>query len=417
MTASDRRHPLQGIRVLDCSHYVSAATCGLMLADLGASVVKVERVGGDDLRRLGPQLGGAAASFQWANRNKQGLVLDLKTDAGRGLAVELAQQADVFIENYSTGVMERLGLGPERLRALNPRLVYCSIPAYARSGPQAGRQGFDPIVQAECGLMSITGPEGSGGCRVGAPVADVGSGLLAAIATLGALVARGHSGIGQHVEVALFDSAVTLAAIPIMNYLASGIVPQPAGSASREAAPTDFYQASDGALYIACTSDTLFERLARDVLEQHALVQDARFCTNAQRLAHRAELRAALEAVLGTRSRRHWHERCVAAQVPSGLMNDIPQALAADEFTSRGLLGQAMQEGGGSGGVPALALPFRFSGMPAVAPRPAPALGEHRHEVLAHWLGMAPEREQALAAAGAFGPGAASAAGAPGGAS
>lgn len=396
------RHPLQGIRVLDCSHYVSAATCGLVLADLGASVVKVERAGGDDLRRLGPQLGGAAASFQWANRNKQGLVLDLKNDAGRSLAAELAQQADVFIENYSTGAMDRLGLGYERLRASNPRLVYCSIPAYGRSGPQAGRQGFDPIVQAECGLMSITGPEGSAGCRVGAPVADVGAGLLAAIATLGALVARGHDGPGQHVEVALFDSAVTLAAIPIMNYLASGVVPQPAGSASREAAPTDFYQAADGALYIACTSDALFERLARQVLELPALAQDERFRTNAQRLVHRTELRMALETVLRTRDRRSWHARCVDAQVPAGLMNDIAQAVASDEFRNRGLLTQAAPAAGGES-VPALALPFRFGDMPGVAPHPAPGQGEHRQEVLAQWLGMGPERERALEAAGAFG--------------
>jgi formyl-CoA transferase len=395
---------LHGIRVLDFSHYVSAAACGLMLADMGATVVKVERSGGgDDLRRLGPALGGAAASFQWSNRNKRGIVLDLKSEAGRTLARQLAEHADVLIENYSTGVMDKLGLGPEALLKINPGLVYCSVSAYGRTGPHAGRPGFDPIVQAESGLISITGPAGSTGSRVGAPVADVGTGLLAAIATLGALMARERSGAGQHVEVSLFDSAVTLAALPIVNYLASGVVPKPAGSASREAAPTDFYAAADGDLYIACTSDSLFARLATQILERPKLVEDVRFRSNALRFQHGEQLRQEIESVLQSRTRREWLPRFLAAQIPAGILNGIDEVLRCDEFVSRGL--QFEMQGAESGEpIPGIALPFRFSATPPAPPFRAPHPGEHTTDVLKDWLKSSDDDISRVAAEGAFGP-------------
>ncbi|MES2187365.1 MAG: CoA transferase [Pseudomonadota bacterium] len=398
----DHRPPLHGLRVLDFSHYLSAATCGLVLADMGASVAKVERSGsGDDFRKLGPELGGAAAAFQWANRNKQGLVLDLKSAPGQTVARELAQTADILIENYSTGVMDRLGLGAQALLDLSPGLIYCSISAYGRTGPYAARPGFDPVVQAESGLISVTGPLGTDGSRVGAPVGDVGTGLLAAIAVLGALAARSRTGRGQHVEVSLFDSAITLTALPIMNYLANGVVPRPTGSTSREAAPVDFFETADGALFIACTSNSLFERLVRQVLQCPALLEDARFASNNARYANREALRTEMEVVLRTRARAEWMPLLLGANVPAGLLNSIPDVLAAEEFTSRGLLSQVPGPQGEP--IPSLALPFRFADTPSAVPFRAPLQGEHTQQILGDWLGCSPQRLRELAADGAFG--------------
>lgn len=395
--------PLHGLRVLDFSHYLSAATTGLVLADMGAQVVKVERCGGgDEYRRLGPAIGGVAAGFQWANRNKQGLALDLKSDPGRALALELADRADVLIENYSTGVMDRLGLGPALLMARNPRLVYTSISAYGRTGPCAARAGFDPVVQAESGLMSVTGPAGTAGSRVGSPIGDIGTGLMGAIATLGALMDRAGSGKGQHVEVSLFDSTVSLTAVPIMNFLANGVVPRATGGASREAAPVDFYDTEDGPIFIACTSNSLFERLVRSVLDTPELLRDPRFASNNLRFTHSGELRIEIERVLKRRGRAHWVDRLAAAQIPAGTLNSVPDVLASTEFTSRGLL----QSGGTfeDEAVPALALPFRFSATPSVAPVRAPLEGEHSAQVLGDWLGLDPAAIERQAAQGAFGP-------------
>lgn len=400
--ANVARPPLDGLLVLDFSHYVSGATCTMTLADLGATVVKVERSGtGDDLRALGPQVGDASASFQWANRNKRSIALDLKSEAGLRLARDLAGQADVLVENFATGVMERLGLGHEALRAAHPRLVYCSVSAYGRHGPHAQRPGFDPVVQAECGLMSLNGPEGSSGMRVGSPVADTTAGFLAAIAVLGALAARQRDGVGQHVEVALYDSAITLAALPLMAYLASGQPPLPAGSASREAAPTDTFAAQDGLLYIACPSDTLFQRLATQVLDQPLWLDDPRYASNRARLAHRETLKADIEAVLGQKPRSHWIPRLQRAQVPAGQIQRLDEVVRSPQFVDRGLL-TPLRDGDAT--LPNLALPFRFTGTPVAAPFRAPRHGEHTTEVLVELRGCDHAEIARHAADGAFGP-------------
>jgi formyl-CoA transferase len=404
MTArAGARPPLDGLVVLDFSHYVSAATCSMTLADLGATVIKVERSGsGDDLRALGPQVGGASASFQWANRNKRAIALDLKSAAGRQLARDLAGRADVLVENYSTGVMDRLGLGHEELRRAHPSLIYCSVSAYAREGPHAQRPGFDPVVQAECGLMSLNGPEGSPGIRVGAPVADTAAGFLAAIAVLGALAARQRDGVGQHVEVALYDSAIALAALPLMSYLANGVVPAAAGSASREATPTDTFSTQDGLLYIACPSNTLFARFATQVLERPDLVTDPRYATNGARLAHRDALKAEIEAVLRQQPRRAWMPRLLRAQVPAGEVQRLDEVVRSSAFVERGLLTPLQRDGEPT--VPNLALPFRFDATPVAAPFRAPRHGEHTDEVLGELLGCSRADLARHAAEGAFGP-------------
>lgn len=394
--------PLGRPLVLDFSHYVSAATCAMTLADLGADVVKIESPGrGDDLRHLGPMIGDGSASFAWSNRNKRAVALDLKSSEGQQVALDLADRADVLIENYSTGVMARFGLSSARLLERNPRLVYCSVSAYAREGPLANRPGFDPVVQAESGLMSLTGLPDSDGLRTGTAVTDLTTGFLATIAVLSALIARERTGLGQHVEVSLFDSAIALAGIPIMSYLASGQLPVRAGNASREAAPTDVYRASDGALYIACPSDSLFVRLATDVLGRPNLALDPRFATNAGRMSHTAELRQELESVLCLRSRHEWMERMRNARIPAGAINNIGEVIASQEMRERGLLSWVPHAVLGK--VPSLALPFLFSKTPVAVPQPAPALGEHTGAVLADVLGYSVEQVEALRAAGAFG--------------
>lgn len=402
MTVPGAATPLHGVVVLDFTHYISAPTCSMLLADLGADVVKIENAErADDLRVLGPDVGGASAQFAWANRNKRGLALDLKSDAGREVALALARRADVLIENYSSGVMERLGLGPEALTALNPRLVYGSVCGYARDGALAGRGGFDPVVQAEAGLMSLTGHADREGVRTGAPVADLATGFLAANAVLAALFERERSGRGQAIVVSLYDAAVNLVGSSLLGYLASGRAPTRSGNASREAAPADAYRAADGELYIACPSDTLFRRLATDVLEAPGLVDDARFRDNASRYAHRDALREVLETLLQRDGCEAWAARLRKAGIPAGVIRDIAGLAASDELSQRGLVHRVDDARGGA--VPTLATPYTFSRSRKAEPRRAPLHGEHSADVVRSLLGCDDERLQHWAGRGAFG--------------
>lgn len=396
--------PLDQLMVLDFSHYLAAPTCTLLLADLGADVVKVEGAGqGDELRRLGPMLGETSASFAWANRNKRAIELDLKSPAGLEVALALVDRADVLVENFSTGVMDWLGLGPKAMRVRNPRLVYCSIPGYAREGPLASRSGFDPVVQAESGLMSLTGHADRPGVRTGTPVADHAAGLFAASAVLAALMERVRSGLGQHVEVSLYDAAIALAGGSILGHLASGRVPTRHGNASREACPTDVYRTQDGELYIACPSDELFHRLAAQVLGRPDWTDDRRFARNVDRMAHAEALRAEMEAVLGTRPSEHWMPLMRAARVPAGVINDLADVVRSSELRARALLSRIPHPRLGS--VPSLALPLRFARSPVATPTPAPARGEHTAAVLQDWLGSSVDAQSRWMEQGAFGPG------------
>ncbi len=395
--------PLAGPLVIDFTRVVAGPVCTQMLADLGARVVKIENpAGGDDLRHMRlAVLGGESAPFLAYNRGKRSVALDLAHPEGRSVALELARKADVVVENFTTGVMERLGLGYQTIAEANPRLVFCSISAYGRSGTYASRAGYDPVVQAESGLMSLTGFEDGPPLRMGPPMIDISTGMMACNAVLAALLAREHTGVGQRVEVSLFDNAASITGMFGMSYLMSGVTPTRFGQAPPGASPVGLFNASDAPFYLTCVNDRLFRRLA-EALERPELADDPRFVTNPARAAHRDALYAVLDAIFATRPRDAWMQLLQAANVPAGPVRTIDEAFASPEMRARNVASEIPHPTAGT--VPNIAPPFRFSLTPPADPVAAPLLGQHTSEVLDELLGYDEPRLAALAAAGVFGP-------------
>ena len=393
---------LDGTLVADFSRVLAGPVCTQLLADLGARVVKIEHPDGDDMRHASQaSIGGLTAAFLALNRGKQSIVLDLATPAGHEVAIDLVRRADVLAENFTPGVMERLGLGYDAVAKVNPRLVYCSVSAYGQTGAAARRSGYDPVIQAESGLMSLNGFADGPPVRIGPPVVDVSTGMMACNAVLAGLLARQHTGRGQHVEVALFDTAVNLGALYGMNHLIDGGIPGRFGQAPPGAAPVGLFEASDGPFYLCVVNDRLFRRLVVDVLCRPEFADDPRFATNRARAANRTALFAALEADFVARPRAEWMARLQAANVPAGPVRTLAEAFASPEMLARGLARSLPHDTAGS--VPNIGPPFRFSHTPTAAPVPAPAIGQHTQAVLAELLGYDEARCGALAAGGAFG--------------
>lgn len=394
--------PLDGALVADFSRVLAGPVCTQLLADLGARVVKIEHPDGDDMRHASQaSIGGLTAAFLALNRGKQSLVLDLATAAGHAVAVDLVRRADILVENFTPGVMERLGLDYDTVSKVNPRLVYCSVSAYGRTGAVARRSGYDPVVQAESGLMSLNGFADGPPVRIGPPVVDVSTGMMACNAVLAGLLARQHTGRGQHVEVALFDTATNLGALYGMAHLIDGSTPDRFGQAPPGAAPVGLFEASDGPFYLCCVNDRLYRRLVTDVLGRPELADDPRFATNRDRAANRSALFEVLGASFVGRSRDEWMVCLQAANVPAGPVRNLAEAFASPEMAARGLARTVPHEIAGS--VPNIGPPFRFSHTPTAAPSPAPALGQHAEAVLSGLLGYDDARCAELAAAGAFG--------------
>ncbi len=397
---------LDGLRVVDFSHFIAGPFCTMLLADLGAEVIKIENAAnGDDFRRLGPQLGGQGAPFLWTNRNKLGLALDLSAGAAREVARELIATADVVVENFSAGVMQRFGLDYASLAASNPQLIYCSVSAFRRDGRFAGRAGFDPMVQAESGFMSMNGYPDRPGTRAGPSIMDVSTAMMACNAILAALAARTRYGRGQQVEVSLFDTAAVMVGFHAMNYLATGVTPTRFGNTSPDSAPMGVFMAADGPLYIACANDRTFQRLAAEVLQRPDLAANPDYATVPDRLRNNEKLTAELEAALVTGDRASWSARMTAAGVPVGIVRTIAEAHASEELRDAGLATRIPHPTAGT--IPNIASPLRLSLTPVVDPVAAPTLGQHSSEVLTRVLGCDEARLAALAAAGAFGPAAA----------
>jgi crotonobetainyl-CoA:carnitine CoA-transferase CaiB-like acyl-CoA transferase len=393
---------LQGLRVIDFSHFIAGPFCTLILADLGADVVKIENAAssGDNMRAFHPQVLGESGPFLWANRNKRSIALDLTSPAGREVARDLIGTADVLVENFSTGVMERFGLGYEALASANPRLIYCSVSAYGRHGPLADRTGFDPVVQAESGFMSLNGYADGEPLRTGPAVMDMATGMMASNAVLAALAAREKLGKGQRLEIALFDVATTMLGFHAMNYLLTDVAPRRFGNNSFDTAPMGVFMAADGPLYLAVANDRLYRRLASDVLGRPDLATDAAFATNRDRVHNRDALFARLNEIFATDRREQWLGKLRAAGVPAGGVRSLPEAFAATEMVNRGLVTHIPHPKLGS--VPNIASPLRLDTTPVVKPTAAPTLGQHTADVL-HELGYGADRVTTLAGAGAFG--------------
>lgn len=387
---------LQGIRVLDLTRVVAGPYAAQILGDLGAEVVKIERPGeGDDVRRVGPpwmkDAEGAdtetSTYYQAANRNKRSITIDFHQPEGRQLIRDMAAQADVLIENYRTGTLARHGLGYDDLKAINPRLVYCSVTGFGQTGPYAGYSGYDYIAQAMAGLMSVTGPRdgepGAGPTRVGVPIADASTGLYAVIAVLAALNHRHTHGVGQCIDVSLFDAQLSVMLNTFSAWFNAGVELGRTGNDHPSAAPYGLYQASDGHLLIATFNDREFARLAR--LVGHAeWAEDPRFARNRERVANRALLASVLGDVLVQRTRADWCALLNAGQVSCGPVNAMADLARDPQVLARELVVELQHPV--SGPSRSAASPIRLSETPVSYRLAPPQMGEHTREVLRGWL-------------------------------
>lgn len=381
--------PLSGLTVLDCSRVLAGPYCAQMLGDLGAEVIKIEQPGsGDETRRWGPPFVEGESTYFWStNRNKRSLTLDLSTEQGRAIFGRLVTRSGVLLENFKPGTLERWGLDDERLWALNPRLVHTSISAYGASGPLAHLPGYDLLMQAFGGLMSITGePEGSP-VKVGVAVVDLFTGLYAATATLAAVRLAEATGAGQRVDCALLDAAIASLINVGTSYLATDKAPQRWGNAHATIVPYQLFQASDQPFVLAVGNDRQWQRCCR-VIERPEWAEDERFASNPARVANRALLSELLAERFATRSAGEWVEILQAEEVPAAPVNLLPQVFANPQV--RHQQGSIPVEHPTAGRINLLGFPFKLSATPPAVTYPPPLLGQHTDEILAE-AGYIPE--------------------------
>ncbi|WP_340118533.1 CoA transferase [Pelagibius sp. 7325] len=374
--------PLEGCRVVELAHIMAGPVCGMMLADMGAEVIKVEKLGGDDTRRmLPPDIAGEPAAFMMMNRNKRGIALDLKHPDGKEALLRLLDRADVVIENYRKGTMEKLGLGYEALKARNPGLIYCEISGFGRTGPYAERGGFDLIAQGMSGLMSITG-EGPGRppVKVGAPVTDITAGILAAMGVAAAYARKLQTGEGQKVDTSLFEAGIVHSYWQSAIAFATGVSPGAMGSAHPLNAPYQAFRTADGWINIGAANQKNWERLV-GILGHPELGEDPRFLTNDRRMANRAALEAALNAIFEARSTDDWLTILEQGGFPAGPVLSIGEMHADPQALAREMIVETDHPTAGR--VKAIGLPVKFSATPGGVTRAAPLLGQHSRAVLA----------------------------------
>jgi formyl-CoA transferase len=379
MADDDKPKALEGLRVIDQTQVMAGPFCSMLLADMGADVIKVEPREGEHTRQERQIAPGVSASFLAVNRNKRGMAIDLKQPEGVEIIKRLAATADVLVENYRPGVAKRLGLDFETLQKINPQLIYCSISGFGQTGPYASRGGFDLIAQGMSGIMSATGSEGGPPVKVGVPITDLGAGMFAVFGILSAVRARRITGRGQFVDTSLFEAGLALSAWEATEYWYTGDLPKPLGTAHRLSAPYQAFRASDGYFTVGAANNKLWDLFA-SLLDLKHLQQDARFKTPAARLANRAALEKLIEAVTSMETRAHWLGRCEAAGIPAGPIYSIPEALADPQAQVRGMTQE--YDCPGVGRARTLGNPVKMSRSPARLRKAPPALGEDNEEIL-----------------------------------
>ncbi len=372
--------PLDGMRVIELARILAGPWAGQTLADLGAEVIKVEAPEGDDTRRWGPpwiERDGerSAAYFHACNRGKKGITCDFRTPEGQHTVRRLVADADVVIENFKVGGLAKYGLDYASLRAVNPKIIYCSITGFGQTGPYAHRAGYDFIIQGMAGLMSVTGEPDGQPQKVGVAVADIATGVYAATAILAALVQRGRTGLGQHLDLSLMDVASSILANQAMNYLVSGAAPGKMGNAHPNLAPYAVFDCADGWIILATGNDGQYQRLC-GILGLGDMATDPDYLQNSDRITHRTALTRRLTEATRTWTKADLLAACEASGVPAGPINDLAEVFADPQIIAR-----AMQIA--PGGIPGLRSPMTFSGADLRLDRPAPKLGEHQAEVLA----------------------------------
>jgi formyl-CoA transferase/CoA:oxalate CoA-transferase len=378
--------PLQGVTVLDLTRVLSGPYCTMLLADMGARVIKIEQPGrGDQTRAWGPPfVSGESAYFLSINRNKESVTLDFTRPAARAVLERLTAKADILVENFRPGTLARIGFDYESLRARYPRLVYCSISGFGQSGPRRGEAGYDAVVQAEGGLMSVTGEPQGAPVRVGVAVADLVAGLFAAQGILLALFARQHTQCGQLVDVSLLDTVAALMSYHAESYLAAGEVAQRLGNQHPSIAPYDTFDTQNGPLVLAIGNDDQFRRFCEVALP--SLATDPRFSTNPTRVEHYGELRSAVADRLRQQPREEWITRLRAVGVPCGSIRTIAEALADPQLDAREMI--AAVEHTTAGRLQVLGVPIKLSATPGSVRTAPPTLGQHTESVLRDDLGL-----------------------------
>ena len=395
---SNSKLALNGVKVLDLTQIMAGPYCTMMLADMGADVVKVEKPnGGDDTRRMGPPfIEGESAAFLGINRNKRSIVIDLRSDSGRELAQRMARESDVLVQNFRPGSLDRMGLGYEQVHEINPAIVYCTISGFGATGPYAQRGGFDLVTQGMSGLMSVTGHAGGPPAKVGVPVCDLNAGMFGAIGILTAYINRLRTGQGQHVDTSLLEGGIAYTFWESAMYFATGDVPEPKGSAHRLTAPYQAFETSDGYVNIGAANQANWERLC-SAISRDELVTDPRFVEPRDRMNNIDELVSTLEDVFSQEPSAHWLAKLADAGVPAGPIYDLDEVYADPQVQAREMMVET--EHPVAGRVKNIGIPIKLSETPGQFQRPAPALGQHTDEVLTE-LGCSPAEIDKLRGSG-----------------
>jgi crotonobetainyl-CoA:carnitine CoA-transferase CaiB-like acyl-CoA transferase len=381
--------PLEKLKVLDISQIMAGPYCTMVLADMGAEVIKVEKAnGGDDSRQMGPYVNDESTCFAQINRNKKSISLNLKEERAREIFYRLAKDADVIVENYRTGVTQSLQIDYDTIKAINPGIIYCSISGYGQTGPSSHKGGFDLVAQGMSGLMSMTGEPGRRPLKTGIAVYDIGGGITAVYSILAAYIHRTNTGEGQHIDIAITECGLPWFTWEAAAYFSEGTVPEPTGWRHRVSAPYQAIKARDGYLMLGCANQRTWERFCGDVIERPELMEDPRFLTNFDRGQHVEALEALLESLMAERDLDDWLARCDSAGVPAGPINNFAQAMADEHYLARGMVQE--MEHPVIGKMKTIGFPSKFSATPSQIRAPAPLFGQHTDEVLGD-LGLSPD--------------------------
>lgn len=381
--------PLEGVVVLDLTRVLAGPYAAMMMADFGADIIKIEPLDvGDDSRAFGPFVGKESAYFMSLNRNKRSMTLNLKEKEAKELFREMVKKADVVMENYRPGTMEKFGLGYEDLKKINPKLIYVACSGFGHTGPYTDKPAYDIIVQAMGGIMSITGAENGDPTRVGASVGDIIAGLFSAIGAMMALYHRSVHGEGQKVDVGMLDCQVAVLENAIARYLTAGVVPKPLGNRHPSITPFEAFTAQDGYVIVGAGNDRLFEKMC-NLLGCPELAKDERFTSNSKRTQNVKDLKVILDNIFVKKTRNEWLAELEAAGVPCGPINTVADVLADPQIKAREMIVDLEHPVAGSMKVPGV--PIKMSVTPGAVEKPAPLLGQHTAEILREMLGMSDE--------------------------